>query len=66
MLAYIARKIPSNIRELEGALNRVVAHAHLMHAPLTLEAAQRALDSILSHALDLSPAADRLGGGTAL
>jgi chromosomal replication initiator protein len=55
VLAYIARKIPSNIRELEGALNRVVAHANLMHAPLTLEGAKRALDSILSHMVDLSP-----------
>ena len=55
VLAYIARKIPSNIRELEGALNRVVAHANLVHAPLTLEAAERALDSILSHMADLSP-----------
>jgi chromosomal replication initiator protein len=55
VLAYIARKIPSNIRELEGALNRVVAHAHLMHVPLSLEAAQTTLESILSHALDLSP-----------
>ncbi|NIV33614.1 MAG: hypothetical protein GWN58_30460 [Anaerolineae bacterium] len=55
VLAYIARKIPSNIRELEGALNRVVAHTNLVHAPLTLEAAERALDSILSHMADLSP-----------
>jgi chromosomal replication initiator protein len=55
VLAYIARKIPSNIRELEGALNRVVAHAHLMHAPLTLEAAERALENILAHMADLSP-----------
>ncbi len=54
-LAYIARKIPSNIRELEGALNRVMAHTNLMHVPLTLEAAQAALESILSHAADLSP-----------
>ena len=56
VLAYIARKIPSNIRELEGALNRVVAHSHLMHVPLSLEAAQTTLESILSHTLDLSPA----------
>ncbi|MGD2205313.1 MAG: chromosomal replication initiator protein DnaA, partial [Anaerolineae bacterium] len=55
VLAYIARKIPSNIRELEGALNRVVAHANLTHAPLALETAQVALESILSQAVDLSP-----------
>jgi chromosomal replication initiator protein len=55
VLAYIARKIPSNIRELEGALNRVVAHANLMHVPLSMETAEIALESILAHATDLSP-----------
>jgi chromosomal replication initiator protein len=55
VLAYIARKIPSNIRELEGALIRVVAHANLMHAPLNLETAEMALESIVAHAADLSP-----------
>jgi chromosomal replication initiator protein len=55
VLAYIARKIPSNIRELEGALTRVVAHANLMHAPLTLATAETALDGILAHSTDLSP-----------
>jgi chromosomal replication initiator protein len=55
VLAYIARKIPSNIRELEGALNRVVAHANLMHVPLNLEAAEVALEGILAHSADLSP-----------
>jgi chromosomal replication initiator protein len=55
VLSHIARKIPSNIRELEGALNRVVAHANLMHVPLDLETAQVALESILAHSADLSP-----------
>jgi chromosomal replication initiator protein len=55
VLAYIARQIPSNIRELEGALNRVLAHANLMHLPLGLETAQSALESILAHSVDLSP-----------
>jgi chromosomal replication initiator protein len=55
VLAYIARKIPSNIRELEGALNRVLAHANLMHTPLNLETAQAALDNILAYSADLSP-----------
>ncbi len=55
VLAYIGRKIPSNIRELEGALNRVLAHANLMHVPLTLEAAEAALAGILSHSANLSP-----------
>jgi chromosomal replication initiator protein len=55
VLTYIARKIPSNIRELEGALNRVVAHANLMHVPLSIETAETALESILSYGVDLSP-----------
>jgi chromosomal replication initiator protein len=55
VLAYIARKIPSNIRELEGALIRVAAHANLMHAPLNLGTAEMALEGILTHAADLSP-----------
>jgi chromosomal replication initiator protein len=55
ILAYIARKIPSNIRDLEGALNRVILLANLTHVPLTLEAARAALDGILSHSPTLTP-----------
>jgi chromosomal replication initiator protein len=55
VLIYIARKMPSNIRELEGALNRVVAHAKLMNLPLTVDTARTMLESILTHAPDLSP-----------
>jgi chromosomal replication initiator protein len=55
VLAYIARKVPSNIRELEGALNCVLAHARLMQAPLSLETAETALEGILDGAADLSP-----------
>lgn len=56
ILSYIARKIPSNIRELEGALNRVLACARLMDTPLALDMARDVLDSILSYPSDLSPA----------
>jgi chromosomal replication initiator protein len=55
VLAFIARKIPSNIRELEGALNRVVAHSKLMDTPLNLNTAHAALESILAASADLSP-----------
>jgi chromosomal replication initiator protein len=55
VLTYIARKIPSNIRELEGALTRVLAHAHVLHIPLALEVAQAALESILAYNEELSP-----------
>ncbi|MEJ2211181.1 MAG: chromosomal replication initiator protein DnaA, partial [Anaerolineae bacterium] len=55
VLTYIARKVPSNIRELEGALNCVLAQARLMNAPLALETAEIALESILDGGVDLSP-----------
>ena len=46
-VAYlIARRIPSNIRELEGALNRVVAYAQLTHSILTPELATQALTEV--------------------
>ena len=54
VLAYIARKIPSNVRELEGALNRVLAHARLMQRPLDLETAQVALEEIVSRSREVS------------
>ncbi|MFN8593420.1 MAG: chromosomal replication initiator protein DnaA [Thermomicrobiales bacterium] len=40
---YIALKDQSNIRELEGMLNRVMAHAHLTSAPLSLNLVIEAL-----------------------
>jgi chromosomal replication initiator protein len=55
VLGHIARKIASNIRDLEGALTRVVAHSQLMYLPLTLETAKGVLDSILAEIPDLSP-----------
>lgn len=45
---YIARVIQSNIRELEGALIRVVAYASLQNLPLTPEVAEEALRDIVS------------------
>ena len=47
VMEFIARQIQSNIRELEGALNRVVAYAQLMQMPLTREAASSALADLL-------------------
>ncbi len=40
VLEFLAHKITSNIRELEGALNRLTAHAELIGRPITLESAQ--------------------------
>ena len=45
--SFIAHKIQKNIRELEGALIRVLAHASIAGRPITLEAAQEVLRDII-------------------
>jgi chromosomal replication initiator protein len=47
VLEFLAHKITSNVRELEGALNRLIAHANLFGRPITLEGAQEVLHDIL-------------------
>ncbi|MBI4786343.1 MAG: chromosomal replication initiator protein DnaA [Chloroflexi bacterium] len=49
VLDFIARKVQSNIRELEGALTRVVGYARLMGTSLTVEMATIVLQDILRH-----------------
>ena len=44
---FLAEHISSNIRELEGAFNRLVAHSELMNAPITLENTKVILKDIL-------------------
>ncbi len=55
ILELIARQVQSNIRELEGALNRVLAYADLSGTPLTLDLAQTALADFLPVTTDLKP-----------
>jgi chromosomal replication initiator protein len=47
VLEFLARKITSNVRELEGALNRLVAHANLFDRQLTMETAHEVLHDVL-------------------
>jgi len=47
ILNVIASRIQSNIRELEGALNRVAALSSLTHQPLTEQVAETALSNLL-------------------
>ena len=47
VLKYIAENIYSNIRELEGALIRLVAKASLLNQNITVEFAQKALSDII-------------------
>ena len=45
---FIAKRIHSNVRELEGALRRVVANAHFTGEPITLDFAKEALKDLLT------------------
>ena len=47
VLEFLAHKITSNVRELEGALNRIVAHAQLVGRAITIESAQEVLHDLL-------------------
>ena len=47
VLEFLAHKITSNVRELEGALNRIAAHAQLVGREVTLESAQEVLHDLL-------------------
>jgi len=46
-LEFIARKVVSNIRELEGALNRIVAYASMQGMPINVDLAQAVLSNVL-------------------
>jgi len=48
VMLYIATKIQSNIRELEGALIRIVAYSSLTNKEVTVELAEEALKDIIS------------------
>jgi len=48
ILKYISEAIPRNVRELEGALNRVIAHARLKNSPISLEETKKILSIILN------------------
>jgi chromosomal replication initiator protein len=47
VIEFLARRITTNIRELEGSLNRVVAHGSLIGRPITLESTQELLQDLL-------------------
>jgi len=51
VLSFIAARVSTNVRQLEGALIRVVAHSSISGRPVTVELAQEVLT-------DLFPAAD--------
>jgi chromosomal replication initiator protein len=47
VLEFLAHRITSNVRELEGALNRLLAYANLVGRPITLELTQEVLQDLL-------------------
>jgi chromosomal replication initiator protein len=47
VMEFLAHKITSNVRELEGALNRIGAHTQLVRRDLTLENVQELLQDLL-------------------
>lgn len=47
VLEFISHRIISNVREMEGALNRLVAHATLVGTDITIETAQIVLQDLL-------------------
>src|SRR3546814_17422571 len=48
VIEFLARRVTSNIRELEGALNRVVAYATLTRKPVDLAFTREVLADVLS------------------
>jgi len=57
IMDLIARRVQSNIRELEGALNRIVAFADLSGLALTPQLADMALADLLPQRGDVKPGA---------
>ena len=48
ILSDIATKIDSNIRELEGVFNKIVATAYLTQEPITIELAEKSINNFIS------------------
>ena len=48
ILSYIANNIKSNVRELEGALNKLLAYNNLCHETITMDIAQKELQNIIT------------------
>src|SRR5262249_56973023 len=47
VLAYIARSVTHNGRDLEGALNRLLAHSKLTGQPVTMDLAERDIRDLI-------------------
>ena len=47
IIKFLAKKISSNVRELEGALRRLVAHSELVNRPINIDVAKQLLHDLL-------------------
>ncbi len=47
IIEFLAKKINSNVRELEGAYRRLLAHSELVNRPITIETAKQLLHDLL-------------------
>jgi chromosomal replication initiator protein len=54
VMEFIARRAQNNIRELEGALTKVIAHSMMLRQPITIELALEALQDIVSRQSELT------------
>jgi chromosomal replication initiator protein len=54
VMEFIARRAQNNIRELEGALNKVIAHAAMVRQSITIELATAALQDVVSRQAELT------------
>jgi chromosomal replication initiator protein len=60
VIDFIARKVQSNIRELEGALNRIIAYAQLNNAPISVDLAAASLNDLGANSRRRPITADRI------
>ena len=55
VLYYIAQRVNSNVRELEGALSKIIAYAAIAHKNIDIELAEFALASIMPNEIKITP-----------
>lgn len=55
VLYHVAERVHSNVRELEGALSKIVAYAGISHKKIDIETAETALKSILPDEVRITP-----------
>jgi chromosomal replication initiator protein len=47
VLSYVATQFPNNVRELEGALNRITAFSNLMNTPIDVQSASKIVKDLI-------------------